>query len=501
MSQSESSNKDQPSSGRRSLRHAASNSGCSLPSMPKDHPNRLPITLSTICVIAGIVWIVFACWVAPALIAKAYRGESLPIVNRMIIGQVHHTLAEYEADWKHVAIRTSAGLCLLAGLILLPAWVNLKGRGPAPASGPRPPRTISKATESANLDFLRSIAVLAVFFRHLLLTMGPTPSWGLLGVYGVLLFFVHTSLVLMMSLERIELSHRALFKTFYIRRFFRIYPLSIACVTIIVLLHLPQAPREHWINPDWSTILANLTLTQNLFYKASLSGVLWTLPLEVQMYVLLPICYLVGKKYHIRGLVALWFVAAAVALTQLQVAAGQDAIHLAARMDIVTYIPCFLAGVLSYFIGFGVIRRRLPFIGWPIAMAAGGFVLAYATLHGYRRIGMWLMCLLIGLTAPLFADLKMPFLRKSAAWFARYSYGIYLVHLYGLWAGVDVMSHQSWWIRCLVVVALAFGLPVLFYHLLEAPMIQLGGLLTSRLADDRPPGAQTSDLAIGRQSA
>jgi peptidoglycan/LPS O-acetylase OafA/YrhL len=472
--------------------------------MPKNHPNRLPIALSTICVITGIIWIVFACLVAPALMAKAYRGESLPIINRMITGQAHHTLAEYRADWKHTATRTSAGLCLLAGLILLPAWANLRGRrGTARATGPTPLGTASKATESANLDFLRSIAVLAVFFRHLMLTIGPTPSWGLLGVYGVLLFFVHTSLVLMMSLERIELSHRALFKTFYIRRFFRIYPLSIACVTIIVLLHLPQAPREHWINPDWSTILANLTLSQNLFYKASLSGVLWTLPLEVQMYVLLPICYLVGKKYHVRGLVALWFGAVAVALTQLQVAAGQDAIHLAARMDIVTYIPCFLAGVLSYFIGFGVIRRRLPFIGWPIAMAAGGFLLAYATLHGYRRIGMWLMCLLIGLTAPLFADLKMPLLRKSAAWIARYSYGIYLIHLYGLWAGVEVMSHQRWWIRFLVVVALAFGLPVLFYHLLEAPMIQLGGLLTNRQAHGKPAGAQTGGpiLASGRQSA
>ena len=80
---------------------------------------------------------------------------------------------------------------------------------------------------SANLDFLRTVAVLLVLAQHLCTRLhvehigwAPTTS---LGPFGVLLFFVHTSLVLMSSMERSGLSGVLLLKDFYIRRIFRIY--------------------------------------------------------------------------------------------------------------------------------------------------------------------------------------------------------------------------------------------------------------------------------------
>ena len=84
--------------------------------------------------------------------------------------------------------------------------------------------------ESPNLDLLRSVAVLAVLADHVAATRGIAQKhiflWDL-GSWGVLLFFVHTSFVLMMSLERLQFAGQQLYATFYIRRFFRIYPLSI----------------------------------------------------------------------------------------------------------------------------------------------------------------------------------------------------------------------------------------------------------------------------------
>ena len=340
-------------------------------------------------------------------------------------------------------------------------------------------------SDSPNLDFLRAVAVLCVFLRHLLVVIGIPPAWPM-GEFGVLLFFVHTSLVLMMSLERIELSGRPLFRAFYIRRFFRIYPLSMACVGLVVLFRLPSTTYQKWFDPDLSTILANLFLCTNLFYKPNLIGVLWTLPLEVQMYILLPVFYLVGKRYRIRGVAVLWLVAVIAALVQP---------HVSGRLNIAIYVPCFLAGVASYFAGFGVVPRRFRFIGWPIAIVAAAGVFSYANNYGFRVVGSWLMCLMIGLTAPLFADLKWNPLRKSAAWIARYSYGIYLVHLYGLWAGIDLMNHQAWWIRCIVVLAISFGLPLLLYHLLESPMIKLG----ARLVGPRPFAASETTVAAPRE--
>jgi peptidoglycan/LPS O-acetylase OafA/YrhL len=333
--------------------------------------------------------------------------------------------------------------------------------------------------ESPNLDFLRAVAVLAVYIFHLLYTVGLShigvpgrPDFGwLLGRFGVLVFFVHTSLVLMMSLERMELSGRPLFSAFYVRRFFRIYPLSVACIAIIVLFHLPQSPHVNWFNPDRSTILANLFLCTDLFYKSNITSVLWTLPLEVQMYLLLPILYLIGRKYQLRGIALLWLAAIVAAYVQP---------HIAGRLTIAVYVPCFMAGVASYFAGFGSVRRRLPFIGWPLTIAAAAGIF-FAFGSGTRYEAAWIMCLSIGLSAPLFADLEFSPLRKASAWVARYSYGIYLTHMYAMWTAFIVLKGQPLWIRCIVLLALSIGLPVLFYEFLESPMMKLGARLANRL--------------------
>jgi peptidoglycan/LPS O-acetylase OafA/YrhL len=110
----------------------------------------------------------------------------------------------------------------------------------------------------------------------------------------------------MFSLERIERNKQELFITFYIRRLFRIYPLSIVCVSIIVLFHLPRAPWWPWSSPDLSTILANIFLYTEFMYKPVVSSVLWSLPYEVAMYLVLPVLYLIGKAYGVRGILALW---------------------------------------------------------------------------------------------------------------------------------------------------------------------------------------------------
>lgn len=95
---------------------------------------------------------------------------------------------------------------------------------------------------SANLDLLRAIAVLLVLVQHLCKRMYVDRiGWiatSSLGHFGVLLFFVHTSLVLMYSMDRSGLTGPSLLKNFYIRRIFRIYPLSILTVLVAFLLHL-----------------------------------------------------------------------------------------------------------------------------------------------------------------------------------------------------------------------------------------------------------------------
>ena len=94
-----------------------------------------------------------------------------------------------------------------------------------------------------SLDFLgaAAVAVALVFVGHLLGTL-RIRLFGALGHLGVLLFFVHTAFVLMLSMERLGLGARQLYRTFAIRRFFRIYPLSTLAVLAAVCFQTPPVP-------------------------------------------------------------------------------------------------------------------------------------------------------------------------------------------------------------------------------------------------------------------
>src|ERR1700761_2815278 len=130
---------------------------------------------------------------------------------------------------------------------------------------------------SANLDFLRAIAVMFVFVDHLLLTVGIQRiaffSPADLGRVGVYFFFVHTCLVLLMSLERTPLNGFKKVFHFYLRRMFRIYPLAIFFVLLVYLCNVPQDVWGAGAAPhDLRTIMANLLLAQNVMGTSCLFG-------------------------------------------------------------------------------------------------------------------------------------------------------------------------------------------------------------------------------------
>src|ERR1035437_1337666 len=158
---------------------------------------------------------------------------------------------------------------------------------------------------SANLDILRAFAVTIVCVEHLVRTLNAHTGFhneavcaftSQIGRAGVLAFFVHTSLVLMYSLERMAGSTDRVSLRFYIRRFFRIYPLSMFCVTLAVILHIPS---NTWTVPDAVTprvIVSNLLLVQNIIGKSNVIGPLWSLPYEVQMYLVLPALFFLARS-------------------------------------------------------------------------------------------------------------------------------------------------------------------------------------------------------------
>jgi peptidoglycan/LPS O-acetylase OafA/YrhL len=338
---------------------------------------------------------------------------------------------------------------------------------------------------SANLDLLRSFAVLLVLAQHICKRMHidhvswmPTSSWGL---FGVLLFFVHTSLVLMISMDRGDLTGRPLLKNFAIRRIFRIYPLSIIAVLAAVSLHLDSNVNHirglsYAARPGVVRILSNLLLVQNLIYAKSIVNVLWSLPFELQMYVALPFLFMwIGKRRMTWPLVGLWFVSALAGTAQLHS-------HFLGRLSILAFVPNFLPGVIAFSRPHA---PRIPSILWPVFILA---LLVAFTLNPRIPAG-WLLCLLLGILIPSFSEISGTWLRAVCHHIATYSYGIYISHQFCIWIAFGVLKSYSLWLRVPVLVISLVLLPILLYYSVEKPMIQAGIRIAARLTHPRPVGA------------
>jgi len=336
---------------------------------------------------------------------------------------------------------------------------------------------------SANLDFLRAVAVLLVLGQHLCRRMhveyigwAPTTS---LGLFGVLLFFVHTSLVLMYSMERSGLQGTLLLKDFYVRRIFRIYPLSILAVTVALALHLASdlngtAGLSYGPLPGKMSVLSQVLLVQNLAHVESIVNVLWSLPFEVQMYLFLPFLFAwVQRKGVFWSLLVLW-------IFSLLAAWAQPHFAVLDRASLLRFVPCFLPGIIA----FAMPRRpRLRSYLWPVFVF--GLVAAF-TINPVLPMG-WALCLVLGLLISFFREIQSKSIRTISNRIATYSYGIYISHQFCIWLALGVLASHPLWFRLGVLSISLVVLPILLYHGIEKPMIQMGMRLAARLQEKPAP--------------
>lgn len=332
----------------------------------------------------------------------------------------------------------------------------------------------TKAFQEPNLDILRSVAVLAVFLAHGLQVsagckIGEHIVYGVetyaLGNIGVLLFFVHTSLVLMQSLERTgtSLTGWPLIRHFYIRRAFRIYPLSLFVIFLCITLSIPPNALNvpyHWQGTGW--LLSNVLLVQNINRVGDVSTPLWSLPYEVQMYLLLPMLFLLLRAGKSGARLTFIYIAS-IALGMFQ--------------PLFRYFPCFLAGVIAYRL-LGIVRPFLP--GWLWCPVLVGAVLAFVVIPhpGYSWPREIATCMTVGASIPLFRR-NSGGIATAAAQIAKYSYGIYLCHTPAMWLLYRKLTIPDWQrpIGVMIVTGLA---AVACYHTIEHPLIQMGTRLANR---------------------
>jgi peptidoglycan/LPS O-acetylase OafA/YrhL len=377
-----------------------------------------------------------------------------------------------------------------------------------------PPRPVAPSTDDprrlavdnsrdlANLDLLRTVAVTLVFADHLAATANIR-GLGDIGRLGVLIFFVHTSLVLMLSMERLGLTGFRLYSAFLVRRVFRIYPLSIFAVLTAVIFRIPAASwigGFEWIG--WRTFFSSIFLTQNITHSESLLAVLWSLPFEMQMYLVLPLLFLLLSRYRSLKFASLiWLLGVGIAWAEWAFQHGNaDMNFLLTR-----YVPCFLAGVFAWRI-MATPVRRLPAVLWilfllllVVAYRAVDVIRVYGpaafdALHGAVRtdheiwwphsldlVRDWVFCAATGIVLPFFREIRIGWLNGLSRKVALYSYGIYVAHVPAMWLCFDLLHTGSLLVGALLSIVLTAALAILLYHLLEHPAILLGKRLSINL--------------------
>jgi peptidoglycan/LPS O-acetylase OafA/YrhL len=359
---------------------------------------------------------------------------------------------------------------------------------------------------SANLDLLRATAVLLVLAQHLLNRFGAGRWFGgsvpPIGTFGVLLFFVHTCLVLMYSMQRSQLNGLPLLENFYTRRLFRIYPLSVLAVLTAVALHLDSGVNgvpglSHAPPVTQGRIVSNLLLVQNLAAPGSIINVLWSLPYELQMYIFLPFLFVwlrpalsKSKRSSVAWLCVLWTAAAVLAVVRSALAESGQMSSLVGRLSLLEFVPNFLPGVISYILiahGLAHVTRIKSYV-WP------PFILLLVAVYSIRpgsAVG-WVLSLLLGFGIPYFGEIQTEWLRTVSHKIATYSYGIYLSHPFCIWFVADRLGSFPLSSRILVLIVLLVGIPAALYHAIEKPMIKVGANLAERWTDRRTPTAEAA---------
>jgi peptidoglycan/LPS O-acetylase OafA/YrhL len=107
---------------------------------------------------------------------------------------------------------------------------------------------------------------------------------------------------------------------------------------------------------------------------------------------------------------------------------------------------------------------------------------------------MWILCLLLGLTIPVCRPVESTLINESTNLVAKYSYGVYLTHVFaigaieGLMPGPPVVQ----WAAMLVLLP---GLAYIAYHGIEKRGIALGIRLAAKLEREDLRGAAGADQA------
>jgi peptidoglycan/LPS O-acetylase OafA/YrhL len=280
-----------------------------------------------------------------------------------------------------------------------------------------------------SLDGLRAISILVVVWHH---THHGDDRWPITvrGFLGVDLFFLVSGfLIVTLLLRERRRTGTTSLRSFYIRRFLRIFPPYYAMLAIVAGITMLKSADPSAVRADLPWAVCYLS---NMVPMTSVLAITWSLAVEEQFYLAVPAL----QKYAPRWFPAL--AAGAYLLASLFPLGFAPGLHLPAFFRETTFGPILLGVLLAYVLddprSYAIAWRALRHPASPaFALAA---VLAASSypgpdLTGWPRIAIhWALLLLL---ASCVVRERHVFSRALSLWPVQrvgiVSYGIYLFHM------------------------------------------------------------------------
>jgi peptidoglycan/LPS O-acetylase OafA/YrhL len=341
------------------------------------------------------------------------------------------------------------------------------------------------------IEALRGIAALMVVTVHYARFLtSDAGAWGVAST-GVDLFFVLSGYVFAPYLfgKPLEMVPHL------VRRFFRLYPLYVCALLTYVVLKMPDpsALRHFWSHLFMLHTLFSLDVA--FFYNPAF----WSLPPEVEFYLLLPLLALLMRHWRFG-----WLLLAALAMHLALVAAAQTGEGTTARAIATVHLPGLLVefclGACAWklaraYPSQGAARVRL-FLGiaWLVGVAFA-YALAVAPKNGVAE-SAWVGGN-VGLAAALgYAAVVSALATRCdnlAGWrlgacllAGQLSYAVYLFHNAAAQSVQKLWPAAAGWPAVLASLAITLLVAFVLHHGLEAPARNFGRQLSRRIGARLP---------------
>jgi peptidoglycan/LPS O-acetylase OafA/YrhL len=336
-----------------------------------------------------------------------------------------------------------------------------------------------------NFDLLRLLAALQVAEVHGIGILKPTGYFarllaaGLDRFPGVPIFFVISGVLISKSYE-----HSDSLRDYLRNRCLRIFPGLWVClvVSVAVILALGVGSFGRITAPDWLLWWARQMSIFQGFKPAfleplstGLNGSLWTIPVELEFYIVLPALYGILRLRRRLGNMRLLAIALASLALQLLIVSGHRPVGHARvysllQVTLAPYLWMFLAGV-------SIQRNWSTVRGWLVGRAHwwGLGYLLLCVAAGWLRVGTGgnnmspvFLLPLAGLIVSL--AMSAPQLSDRILRHHDVSYGLYLYHMLVINLLVGLAA-PSGWASFAAAIIVSLGLAALSWTLIEKPYL------------------------------